>query len=79
MVGGGTMDFEGREEEEGGVMGERGRVGGGRVVISVMRVTVLKHAKARRGELGEALEWSAISGLLELLWGTAAGTLPGAD
>lgn len=59
--------------------GESGRVGGGRVVISVMRVTVLKLAKARRGELGDAVEWSAISGLLGLLGGGRAGTLWGVD
>lgn len=50
------MDLDGRDEEEGGVRGERGRVGGGSVVMSVMRVTVLKLAKARRGEVGEAVE-----------------------
>lgn len=73
------MAFEGREDEEGGVSGEMGRVGGGSVVISVMRVTVLKHAKASRGELGDALEWSAISGLLRLPGGGTAGTFCDVD
>lgn len=69
-MGGGTIALAGRDDDDdGGVGGESGLVGGGRVVMSVIRVTVLKDAKARRGELGDAVEWSAISGLLSWLVG----------